>query len=146
MFDVVGDNVMAFYTGYWAKNVPNSGFDYDEWTSVFRGAAVDQLAEENRPHPLPTIEIDPVSEIRIALNAGDVTMFSTCQLHATADNVSGKTRFSYDLRTISLSDLVKGEGPQDMDRQATGSTLADFIRVSDFKPLEVASLRPVLVH
>jgi Phytanoyl-CoA dioxygenase (PhyH) len=140
VFDVTGENVMSFLPGYWDKAVLNTGFDYEQWKTDYRPAAAGQIGEENRPHPLPAEPIDLASEIRIALNAGDVTMFSTCHLHATADNTSGKTRFSFDLRTINLPDLKKGAGPRDMDQLASGSTAPDYIRVSDFKPLEVSAL------
>jgi hypothetical protein len=33
-----------------------------------------------------------------------------------------------------------------MDHQSKGSTLGDFLRVSDLKPLDVSSLTPALAH
>jgi len=140
VFDVTGDDVMSFWTGYWGQRVSNTGFDYANWVEQARFRAAEQIGLENRPHPLPEEVIDNTSEIRIALNAGDITMFSTCQLHATADNTSGLTRFSYDLRTFDLADLVNGNGPRDVDGKASGSTLGDFLRVSDLKPFEAQLL------
>jgi len=64
-------------------------------------------------------------------------LFSTCQLHATAPNVSGVTRFSYDLRTLDINDFREGRGPVNPDGHATGTTAGDFLRVSDLAPLEV---------
>ena len=47
------------------------------------------------------------------------------------------TRFSYDLRTIDMSDYQEGRGPTNLDTAATGSTLGDFLRVADLEPLQV---------
>ena len=67
-------------------------------------------------------------------------LFSTCQLHATAPNESEQIRYSYDLRTVNIDDVVEGRGPANLDGLATGSTLGDFLRVSDLQPLDVAQL------
>jgi hypothetical protein len=140
VFDVVGQNVMSFWPGYWGKSIANTGFDYDEWVREHRNAAVHQIGVENRPHPVPTQPIDESREIRIALNAADITMFSTCHLHGTANNTSGRTRYSYDLRTLNISDFRLGRGPHDIDSSARGSTLGDFLRVSDLEPLDLEAL------
>ena len=42
---------------------------------------------------------------------------------------------SYDLRTLHLDDIRSGRGPENLDGKATGTTLKDFLRVSDLKPL-----------
>ena len=141
VFDATGRDVMSFWPGYWGRPIRNTGFDYDEWVTRYRTAAVNQVGSENRPHPLPAQPIDTSSEIRIALNAGDMPMFSTCHLHATADNTSGKTRFSYDLRAVNIPDLRAQRGPRDVDGLARGTTLPDFLRVSDFEPLHPEELR-----
>jgi hypothetical protein len=136
VYDAVGDNVMSMFVRYWDRPVANAGFDYERWVKESRFAASSNIREENRPHPVPLEEIDTKGEIRIAQNAGGIMMFSTCHLHATAPNVSGVTRFSYDLRTISLRDLKEGRGPSNLDAIAQGSTVKDFLRVSDLTPLD----------
>jgi hypothetical protein len=144
VYDCVGDNVMSMWTGYWNRPVRNSssGFDYDRWVSEQRFKASSNIASEDRPHPLPLEPIDPLCEIRIAGNAGDIMLFSTCQLHSTAPNVSGVTRFSYDLRTLDINDLIEGRGPVNPDGEATGTTVGDFLRVSDLAPLELPTVAP----
>jgi hypothetical protein len=67
-------------------------------------------------------------------------MFSSSHLHASAPNTSGVTRFSFDLRTINVDDIAYGCGPGNVDSGATGTTLGDFLRVSDLAPLDVAEL------
>jgi hypothetical protein len=139
VYDVTDANVMSFWPAYWDRPVGNSGFDYDHWVAEARFTAANHVGADTRPHPLPNAPIDNASELRIALNAGDITMFSTCQLHATAPNTSGLVRFSYDLRTLNLPDYLAGRGPRDLDGHAAGTTLGDFLRVSDLEPLVLPS-------
>ncbi|MFC5993831.1 hypothetical protein ACFQE5_06350 [Pseudonocardia hispaniensis] len=137
VFPVVGDNVMSMFTDYFDRPVKNgsNAYDYDEWVAKYRPAAAEKITTDDRPHPLPLEEIDSRGEIRIAGGSGDVMMFSSNHLHASAPNLSGVTRFSYDLRTINLDDIRAGRGPRNVDSGATGTTLGDFLRVSDLAPL-----------
>jgi hypothetical protein len=147
VFPVVGQNAMSMFVGYFDKPVDNASeaFDYDDWVANSRFAAAKQVKAEERPHPLPRQPIDTHSEIRIAGGMGDAMLFSTCHLHATAPNGSGVTRFSTDLRTVNLDDLLSGKGPANIDSRATGTTLGDFLRASDLAPLDV-SILPVSIR
>lgn len=138
VFPVVGDNVMSMYTDYFDRPVKNgsNAYDYDEWVAKHRHTAAEKTTTDDRPHPLPLEDIDSRGEIRIAGGAGDVMMFSSNHLHASAPNLSGVTRFSYDLRTINIDDVRAGNGPRNVDSGATGTTLGDFLRVSDLAPLQ----------
>ena len=137
VFPVVGDNVMSMFTDYFDKPVKNgsNAYDYDEWVAQHRHAAAEKTTTDDRPHPLPLEEIDSRGEIRIAGSAGDIMMFSSNHLHASAPNRSGVTRFSFDLRTINIDDVRDRRGPRNVDSGATGTTLGDFLRVSDLEPL-----------
>jgi len=137
VFPVTADRAMAFYPEYWERSVLNSSssFDYGEWCRVGRNMAIDQIKEDTRKHPVPLEDVDLSSELRIAGTKGDVILFSASHLHATAQNSSGLTRFSIDFRTINLSDIENKRGSPLLDSRATGSTLGDFFRASDLKPL-----------
>jgi hypothetical protein len=147
VFPVLGDNVMSMFTDYFDKPVKNgsNAYDYDEWVAEHRPAAAGKTAKDDRPHPLPLEEFDSRGEIRIAGSAGDVMMFSSNHLHASAPNTSGVTRFSYDLRTINIDDVRAGRGPRNVDSGATGTTLGDFLRVSDLAPLDADEFAEALV-
>jgi hypothetical protein len=137
VFPVVGENAMSIFFDYFDKPVDNASteYDYDDWVANHRPAAVHQTAGDRRPHPLPRETIDKRSEIRVAGTAGDVMIFSSNHLHASAPNESGVTRFSYDLRTVNLEDLRARRGPRNVDSGATGTTLGDVLRVSDLASL-----------
>jgi hypothetical protein len=138
VFDVTAERAMSFFPEYWDKPVPNSSadFDYGEWCRVGRTMATSQVKEDTRKHPLPLAQVETRSELRIAGTKGDMILFSAAQLHSTAPNQSGLTRFSIDFRTINLDDLDNGRGAPNIDSQATGTTLGDFLRASDFEPID----------
>jgi hypothetical protein len=137
VWDVTVERSMAFYPSYWDRAVLNtsSDFDYDEWVRVGRAQAVSQVGEDVRKHPVPNEPIDRSDEFRYAARTGDAIVFSAAHLHATVPNTSGATRFSIDFRTLNLDDLKNNRGPKNVDSRARGSTLRDFLRVSDFSPL-----------
>jgi hypothetical protein len=132
---ITADRSMAMLPAYWNRAVAHSGFDYENWNAVARPAAAQNIASDTRPHPLPEEELDRSNEVVFVGNPGDVLVFSGAQLHATIDNTSDRTRFSVDFRTIATEDLEEGRGAPSCDENAIGTTLVDFIRVSDRTPL-----------
>jgi hypothetical protein len=138
VFELVPECAMSFFPAYFAEPVPNSSseFDYDEWCSVGRRSAIAQIATDTRKHPLPLEPIDMSSELRIAGTKGDMFLFSASHLHATAPNESGLTRFSIDFRTINLTDIRAKRAAPNADSRSTGTTLGDFLRAADFKPID----------
>ena len=137
IYDTDETTVMSMFVDYFHRAVENTSgsWDYDDWVKNARLAAVRNIKREDRDHPLPLEEVRSTSHLRFIQKAGDVMMFSTCQLHASTPNESGRIRYSYDLRTIHAQDLALGRGPKNLDGNATGSTLKDFLRVSDLAPL-----------
>ncbi len=142
VFDSEPSHVMSMFLEYFRRPLENTsaGWDYDEWVKHARFAAASNIAQETRRHPVPSGALAETADVRIVQNSGDLMLFSTCQLHATAPNELDTIRYSYDLRTLNLEDLRLGRGPANVDAQATGSTLRDFLRVSDLKPLDPATL------
>lgn len=140
VFDSLQDTVMSMYLDYFDTPVMNrsSEWDYDEWVKNSRFVANQNIQAEARPHPVPMEDVSGSTDLRIIQNAGDILLFSTCQLHASAPNVADVTRLSFDLRTLDIDDLIHDRGPVNLDGRSTGSTLRDFLRVSDFEPLDPA--------
>jgi hypothetical protein len=140
VFDSSESTVMSMYIDYFRTPVKNKSneWDYDEWVKNSRFAAASNIAGEARPHPVPVEDVAGSTDLRIIQNAGDIMLFSTCQLHASAPNVADTTRFSFDLRTLNVDDLAEGRGPENVDGKPGGTTLRDFLRVSDFSSLEAA--------
>jgi len=137
VYALAAEQALVFFPSYWSRPIRNSSseFDYDEWCRTGRQQAVGQIEVDTRKHPLAQEEISPDAELRLVCDAASTICFSSAQLHATAPNTSGLTRFSLDFRTIDLNDLQSGKGAPNLDSAATGSTLGDFIRALDFAPL-----------
>ena len=48
-------------------------------------------------------------------------MFAGAQLHSSVPNMSGKTRFSIDFRTVHSDDLLSRSGAPNIDSECTGT-------------------------
>lgn len=133
---------MSMYVDFFKRPVNNAstGWDYDDWVKNARFSAASNIKREDRSHPVPLEDVSQSADVRIVQNAGDIFMFSTCQLHASVPNETDGVRFSYDLRTINIDDYLNKRGPANIDSGATGSTLKDFLRVGDLAPLDTDRL------
>jgi ectoine hydroxylase-related dioxygenase (phytanoyl-CoA dioxygenase family) len=138
VWPVTPDSAMVVYPWRWDRPCENSSgeFDYAEWTAVHRPAATNQVGADTRKHPLPLEELPQSEELRYGAQPGDALIFAGAQLHATAPNTSGRTRFSLDFRTISMADLEAGRGAPNVDCEAKGTTLPDYLRGDDLSPLD----------
>jgi hypothetical protein len=148
VFGIGPSSAMSVFPSYFDKPVQNHSriFDYASWVAEARFKAAQHVQQDSRPHPLPDVPVSCESEIRIAGSQGDLMVFSGCHLHATAPNTSGEIRFSIDFRTVHMEDLLTGQGPDNIDSEARGTTLVDFLRVSDLTPMDVGGLSMPLVH
>ncbi|MES1156693.1 MAG: hypothetical protein ABUL73_02835 [Alphaproteobacteria bacterium] len=130
-------NGMAFHTAYFGRATPNTSetYNYYEWNSKHRRAATDNVKAENRPMPRPIDPIDPTKDVVFVTPVGGVQMFSGAQLHSSVPNMTGKTRFSIDFRTVHIGDIAAGRGAANVDAACTGTSIRDFLRASDFSPM-----------
>lgn len=137
VYDISRENTMSIYPGYWDKPIKNSSevLNYDEWCNEGRKLAASTIDKDTRKHPLPTETVDETTETRFVLASGEMMIFSAAQLHATAPNSSGKTRFSMDFRTIHMEDFVQEKGAKNIDNRSTGTTLFDFLKGDDFEQI-----------
>jgi hypothetical protein len=134
VYEITSDNAMAFHPHYFGRGVANSsaGYNYYEWNQVHRGAHVASFTKSD-PRPLPkateTVELDP--QLRVILPVGGVMAFSGAQMHSSVPNTSGVTRYSIDFRTVHVDDARSKRGAPNVDSQCTGTTMRDYLRVSD---------------
>jgi hypothetical protein len=137
VYPIEAANAMAFHPRYFDGPVLNSSaeYDYDEWNRTGRKQASKITKKETRRQPRPEQEVDLSSEIRVVTPVGGVLAFSAAQLHATVPNTTSRARFSIDFRTVNLDDLSASDGAPNVDAASTGTTLRDFMRVSDLQPL-----------
>jgi hypothetical protein len=81
--------------------------------------------------PEPTERVDRSAELRIVIEPRDLLCFSGAHLHASVPNTSGQTRFSVEVRTVLLDDIVAGRGAPNLDGRAPRVPLEWFRRIPD---------------
>lgn len=145
VYDLQGDNAMAFHPGYWNRAVRNNsdGYNYYQWNKLYRGPDVAKLVKEDtRPLPRATepVEIEP--QLRLLCPVGGMIIFSGAQMHSSVPNTSGRTRYSIDFRHVHAADVAGRRGAPRSDEACTGTTLRDYRRGRDqaLLPDELISL------
>ena len=134
---------MAFHPQYWSRAVRNGSdaFDYYRWNAEGRAEARKHVRSDTRVQPKALEQLDLDPEMRIVMRPGGVMAFSAAQLHSTCPNTSGESRWSIDFRTISLEAVVAHRGAPNHDSHPTGTSLRDFVRMSDGSPIPEAVAR-----
>jgi hypothetical protein len=138
IYPVVADNVMAFHPQYWGAAVKNGSrrYNYDEWNRTSRHTAATHIKTDTRDQPKPEEPVTLEPQVRVVPEPGGLMLFSGNQLHSTVPNTSGRTRFSIDFRTVNLDDVVTRREAPNFDSECTGTTLRDFLRVSDLQRID----------
>jgi hypothetical protein len=137
IFPISDDNGLAFHPRYWQTPVRNSSrvYNYAEWNATSRKIAATQIGTDSRIQPVPEEEVELTPQIRPICEPGGIILFSGAQLHSSVPNTSGRTRFSIDLRTVHLGDAMDGRMAPNIDSECTGTTMGDYLRVSDLQLL-----------
>lgn len=135
IYDIRSDNAMAFHPRYWNVGVKNDSdrFNYYTHNQQSRGGHVTKyISLDPRVLPKPTepLELDP--QIRLIVPAGGIILFSAAQMHSSVPNTSGRTRFSIDFRVVHSDDIRENRGAPHTDEHCTGTTMRDYLRVTDF--------------
>lgn len=144
LFDIDSGSSISFHSRYWSEAAANtsSEFNYYEWNSTGRKDAATQIKTDTRKQPklVEPMELEP--QVCLVPPAGGIILFSGAQMHSTVPNSTGLTRYSIDFRTVNVMDLLEGSGPANLDSESSGTSLRDFLRVSDLQALpgDVVSL------
>jgi hypothetical protein len=143
IYEIEHNDGLAFHPRYWNHAIKNNSaaFNYYVWNS-HRHTAAQHIKEDTRPLSRPTEPVEMEFQIRPVIPPGGMIVFAGAQLHSSVPNNSGKTRFSFDFRTVNLDDLISREGAPNIDSSATGTALRDFVRATDLArvPEEVVAL------
>jgi len=105
---------------YFARPLDNNSeiFDLDEWDSKYRKQAASNILVENRPHPIPLVDLEACDRYNIVLSRGAEVVFSGQHLHGSSENTTSSVRFSIDYRVC----LERNTNmlPKNVDSRATG--------------------------
>jgi hypothetical protein len=125
---------MEFYPYYHRMPLANTSGEFNiyRWNGTGRkNAAEHKSGEDKRGIPRPTGEVEHPATCQIVLPVGGMVLFSANEMHATTQNITGKTRFSIDFRVVDVEHVRDGIGAVAVDNYSQGIALRDFRRVSD---------------
>lgn len=132
LHDVSPAETFEFFTDYFSKPVQNDSevFDFDRWTSVGQQNRIGwQNKDTGRTQAYPRLLQETLGpRLPVGAKAGELLLFSGQHLHQTCHNVTGKTRFSLDFRTVSSADFANGIGPENVDNRSTGTSFSQFVK------------------
>jgi len=132
LHDVAAEETFDFYPEDFARSVKNDSeiFDFDEWTSEGQAKRIGwQNRKTGQTASYPSLLEDPQgAQWPVVAEAGEMLIFSGQHLHQTRENVTGKTRFSLDFRTVNLEDEANKIEAHNVDNRSTGSSLVQFVR------------------
>jgi hypothetical protein len=136
LFPITPSQTMMINPDYFARGINNTSENWSlkDWVNNQRIAALNNIREETRIHPVPLETIDSAGEIKLAGSRGDMVIFSGAHLHGTVPNFSDLVRFSVDFRVIHIDDLKCGRGAQNVDSACKDveAGYKDYFRASDF--------------
>ncbi len=144
VYEASPDNVVAFHPAYFDTAVDNGSecYNYYEWNRDSRSLAASQIGTDTRVQPKPRVPVELDPQIRPVPPVGGVMIFSGAQLHSSVPNSSGRTRISVDFRTVHRSDVEARRGAPNVDSHCTGTTMRDYLRVSDLERLPSDVIAP----
>ena len=76
------------------------------------------MGSEERPHPVPLVELAPEDKHGVVIPKGSEIVFSGVHLHGSQTNTTSKVRFSIDYRVAP--DTQSFKLPENVDCRATG--------------------------
>jgi hypothetical protein len=137
VYEIRPENCLAFHPRYWDEAIPNgsSNYNYYTWNRNSRQSAAQHVKSDTREQPRPLVPLAPDPQTRVIAQVGGALLFSAAQLHSTVPNTCGLTRYSIDFRTVNLDDVRSKSGAPNIDSAATGTTLRDYIRATDYTHL-----------
>lgn len=133
IYSITPERSMAFYPDYWHKPLANdtSTWSIDEYIRQ-RNLLPDQ--ERKVPYssvPLPTEPVDDTNVCPVMLEPGDLLCFASAHLHASMENTTDRTRFSVEMRTVNIHELIEGHGAPNVDNDGPRPMYNWFRRISD---------------
>jgi len=133
VYDIVPENGLAFHPRYFNRGVKNgsANYNYYRWNAQNRSTAAKHIKADTRVQPKPEEPIELEPQIRVISRPGGTIVFSGAQLHSTVPNQTDVVRWSIDFRTVNLDDAVNRRGAPNVDSACTGTTMRDYLRVTD---------------
>lgn len=138
IYPVSEQRTIAFYPDYWYKPVANTS---DSWSfETFKKCRKETPRSESINYPYaPQVKeaIENRNQQVVVIEPGDLLCFSSAHLHASVTKCTMLTRFSTEIRTVCLDDILQRRQPPNLDNQGTISRYGWFHRLSDRAKLDI---------
>lgn len=134
--DVHCENSFEFFPSYFDREVRNDSevFHFERWTSKGDEKKIGwQNKRTGLEEKYPQLLVEPNEQgIPVECNSGDILLFSAQHLHRTIKNVTHRTRYSFDFRTVDMSDHQRNIGAVNVDNRSKGDSSTEFVHGRDF--------------
>lgn len=129
---------MGFFLEYLDRPMPNnsSDFDLEAWNrsggfQAFRKKGKDIRASTGLTYP-SVFDPPPMEEVYSPpVKRGQALLFASRHLHGTMPNISGKNRYSLELRFFTRTDMEKADRRLNVDDKSRGCFAASFRNGAD---------------
>ncbi|WP_290650566.1 hypothetical protein [Aquisalimonas sp.] len=119
------ERTIAFFPGYFQRPVQNDSAAWD-FRELLRRLKQEGPDTSYPQLPLATQPPGWDDALPVSIEPGDLLCFSGAHLHASVPNVTGRTRLSFELRTVNAGDVRAGRGAPDVDGAAMCTTYQLF--------------------
>lgn len=129
-FETTPERTIALFPGHFERPVANDSEGWD-----FRELVQRMETQGSDPdYPLLPLATEPPpweDALAVSLRPGDLMCFSGAHLHASVPNTTGRTRLSFEIRTVNGADAAAQRGAPNVDGGAVRTTYQLFRRLTD---------------
>ncbi len=137
VFSLADRRTMGFFPSYWQRPLPNTT---DTWSfKEFLASRKQSGGGRAAKYPGAPLALAKPDEkiVPLRMNPGELAAFSSAHLHGSIANTTPLTRFSLEIRTLSLVDLHNQNGAPNADNESVRQPLVGlFSSVADATPLK----------
>lgn len=135
LHDVAAEESFDFFPEDFARPVANDSekFDFGSWVAKGQEKRIGwQKADTGLTAVYPQLREQPQGQVLpVVAKKGEILLFAGQHLHQTRQNMTGRTRFSLDFRTVHLADHAAGIAAVNVDNRSTGTSLSQFVYAAD---------------
>jgi len=133
IYPLTAERSMAFYPEYWQRPLANDTaiWSIDEYIHQRNLLPNKERKVPYSSVPLPTEAVDDSHVCPVMLEPGDLLCFSSAQLHASVENTTDRTRFSVEMRTVNIDEVLAGHGAPNVDNEGPHPMYKWFRRICD---------------
>ena len=136
LYPLSAKRTMGFYPSYWHRPLSNSTADWSfkEFLKSRKEAKPGHAAKY--PSAPAALAQPDEPAVPFMMKVGSLACFSSAHLHGSITNSSSLTRFSLELRTLHLNDLLNNLGAPNVDNKSQQLLVGLYSAVENGRPLK----------